>query len=89
VKKSSGFDSKSTETYMVKSKSLPKMFEKTLVWLYKIKNKFIKMRASFSPGLKFHHQHLELNSHPKDLHRDYQVFYGNDVLLIHFIISVI
>ena len=31
-------------------------------------------------GLQFHQQHLELNSHPKDLHRDYlmrRVSYGN------------
>ena len=37
------------------------------------------MVLSFA-GLKFREDHLELNSHPKDLHRDYhirRVSYGN------------
>ena len=37
------------------------------------------MVLSFA-GLKFREEHLELNSHPKDLHRDYhirRVSYGN------------
>ena len=46
------------------------------------------MVLSFS-GLAFKQQHLELNSHPKDLHRDYimrRVGYGNAT---HLNISII
>lgn len=40
-------------------------------------------------GLKFREEHLELNSHPKDLHRDYhirRVSYGNAT---HLNISIV
>lgn len=46
------------------------------------------MVLSFA-GLAFKQQHLELNSHPKDLHRDYmmrRVSYGNST---HLNISII
>lgn len=46
------------------------------------------MVLSFA-GLAFKQQHLEMNSHPKDLHRDYmmrRVSYGNST---HLNISII